>query len=477
MGPAPLIPDGRLPFSTKAFYGSGTVAFGIKEQGFAGLLMLYYNQVVGLPAAWVGAAIMIAMVVDALVDPLIGQASDDLRTKWGRRHPFMYAAAIPIAVSYFFLWAPPQLGHEAMFAYLVVVAIVVRLAISLYEIPSTALLAEFTSDYDERTSLVAYRYFFGVLAGVTIAIVTFKYFLVPSAAHPSGTLNPAGYVTYGLVAGAVMLLSVVVSTLGTHNRIPTLTVNAKPERKSFLEIVGAMKAVLLDKTYAAILLASLFFAMSAGLTTSLTLYFNTFFWGLEAAQIAVLASAGFGGIILAFAVAVPLSKVFGKKQTATVLFILSALSGATPLTLRLLEVFPDNGSPLQLPLLMVQLAFTTMCTISASILAVSMVADVGEQIQLRTGRRAEGLMFSAVIMVNKAVSGMGVLISGLLLAAVAFPEHAQPGQVPADVLSRLAVVYIAVALTLSAAAIFALSRYPITRAQHMDALRQLKEKA
>jgi GPH family glycoside/pentoside/hexuronide:cation symporter len=477
MKPDRLIPDGKLPFSVKAFYGSGTVAFGIKEQGFTGLLMLYYNQVVGLPAAWVGAAIMIAMVVDALVDPLIGQASDDLRTKWGRRHPFMYAAAIPIAVAYFFLWTPPHLGHEAMFAYLVVAAIVVRLAISLYEIPSTALLAEFTSDYDERTTLVAYRYFFGVVAGVVIAIVTFRYFLVPTAAQPAGALNPDGYVTYGLVAGAVMLASVLISTLGTHSRIPTLRVDAKPERKSFLEIVSAMKAVLFDKTYAAILLASLFFAMSAGLTTSLTLYFNTYFWGLSAAQIATLSSAGFAGILLAFAVAVPLSKIFGKKQTATVLFILSALSGATPLTLRMLDLFPNNGSGLLLVLLMVQLAFTTMCSISASILAVSMVADVGEQIQLRTGRRAEGLMFSAVIMVNKAVSGMGVLISGLLLAAVAFPEHAQPGQVPAEVLSRLAVTYIVVALSLSATAILALSRYPITRAHHVEALRQLKENA
>ena len=92
---------GKLPWTTKLVYGLGTVAFGIKDNGFNALLMIYYNQVVGLPAAWVGAAIMLAMAADAALDPVIGQWSDSLRTKWGRRHPFMYASVIPVAIFYF----------------------------------------------------------------------------------------------------------------------------------------------------------------------------------------------------------------------------------------------------------------------------------------------------------------------------------------------------------------------------------------
>ena len=87
------------PRRTRLLYGLGTVAFGVKDQGFNALLMLFYNQVIGLPATWVGAAIMIAMVADALFDPLLGQYSDDFRSRWGRRQPFMYAAALPIALS------------------------------------------------------------------------------------------------------------------------------------------------------------------------------------------------------------------------------------------------------------------------------------------------------------------------------------------------------------------------------------------
>jgi len=101
---SPSRPAGALPLSTRLLYGSGTIAFGVKDHGFNALLMLFYNQVVGLPAAWVGSAIMIAMIADALFDPLLGQYSDNVRTRWGRRHPFMYAAALPIAASYLLLW-------------------------------------------------------------------------------------------------------------------------------------------------------------------------------------------------------------------------------------------------------------------------------------------------------------------------------------------------------------------------------------
>src|SRR6185295_12332503 len=93
--------------TTKLFYGFGSVAFGVKDNGFAFLLLLYYNQVLGLPERWVGFGIMIALMVDAVLDPAVGYVSDHLHSRWGRRHPFMYASAIPVALSYFLLWAPP----------------------------------------------------------------------------------------------------------------------------------------------------------------------------------------------------------------------------------------------------------------------------------------------------------------------------------------------------------------------------------
>src|SRR5258708_8059379 len=189
---------------TKLFYGFGSVAFGVKDQGFLYFLLFFYNQVVGLPSAWVSGAIAMALIFDAFADPIVGQISDNLRTRWGRRHPFMYASAIPVAVSYFFLWFPPHLSQGAMFFYLVGMAIIVRTFITMFEIPNSAMIAELTNDYDQRTSFLSYRYFFGVVGGAVMTFFTFRYILAPDAAHPVGQLNPQGYVRYGIIAAVVM---------------------------------------------------------------------------------------------------------------------------------------------------------------------------------------------------------------------------------------------------------------------------------
>lgn len=466
-------PADVLPFRTRLLYGSGTIAFGIKDHGFNALLMLFYNQVVGLPAAWVGSAIMIAMVADALFDPLLGQYSDNVRTRWGRRHPFMYAAALPIALFYLLLWTPPEMAHGAQFAWLVATAILVRFSISLYEIPSTALLAEFTSDYDERTKLVAARYFFGVCGGIAMTVVTFGYFLRPTQAQPVGHLNASGYVTYAWVAAAIMMLSVLISSLGTQKEVlkrpPPPPVVKVPIGRMLREMLG----VLVHPAYISILLASLFFAVASGLSLSLGVYFSTYFWELSASQIATVASTAIVGILLAFVVVLPLSARFGKKPAAMLMFSLSLISSILPLALRLAGLFPANGDPLLLWLLMGQFAFNMMTTIAGGILAVSMVADVTDQIQLETGRRSEGLLFSAATMVNKAISGMGIMLAGLLLSFVGFPDNAQPGRVGAGALHGLATIYIAALTVATAIAIICLAYYPISRSSHQENIRRL----
>src|SRR5215467_1966468 len=121
-----------LTNSTIVMYGIGAAAFGVKDNGFAYFLLLYYNQVLGLPEAWVGFGIMFALVLDGVIDPLIGYLSDHLRSPWGRRHPFMYAAALPVAASYWLLWNPPTgLAPERLFLYFVAVAVLVRIFIAL----------------------------------------------------------------------------------------------------------------------------------------------------------------------------------------------------------------------------------------------------------------------------------------------------------------------------------------------------------
>ena len=87
-------------------YGFGSVAYGVKDNGFSYFLMFYYNQVLDLPGSLAGLAILIAMILDAVADPVVGFWSDSTHSRWGRRHLFMYASALPVAVAYYFLWNP-----------------------------------------------------------------------------------------------------------------------------------------------------------------------------------------------------------------------------------------------------------------------------------------------------------------------------------------------------------------------------------
>ncbi len=461
---------------TKLFYGFGSVAYGVKDAGFGTFLLLYYNQIVGLPAQLVGTAIMIALVFDAFADPIVGQISDNLRTRWGRRHPFMYASAIPVAVSYFFLWCPPHLPQGLMFYYLIVMAIVVRTFITMFEIPNSALIAEMTTDYDQRTSFLSYRFFFGVFAGALITYIAFKYILTPDAAHPNGQLNPQGYVRYGLVAALVMVGSILISSLGTHRNIKYFRV--PPQRRITLrQTLGEMAVSLSNPSFAVLMGAALCGTVAIGVSTAMLIYFNTYFWGLSAAQIAIFQIAGLISAFVSVAVATPLSRVFGKRRLAIGLFIAFILVAGLPIGLRLLGLFPVNGSPWLVPILFADRLLVTILAIIVLIMFSSMLTDVVEDNELRTKRRSEGLFFAASSFFAKAVSGAGAFIAGLMLAAVHFPQHANPATLDPHIVRDLAYVYLPVVIGMYTLGMILLSRYRITRESHEDNLRKLEQSA
>ena len=128
---------------------------GAKSNGFNYLLLFFYSQVIGLRPDLVSLGILIALMFDAVSDPMVGYISDNFRSRWGRRHPFMTAAGLPVSIAYYFLWSPPQLGETGLFLYFVCMAILIRTLITLYEIPAAALVAELTDDYDQRTEMMS----------------------------------------------------------------------------------------------------------------------------------------------------------------------------------------------------------------------------------------------------------------------------------------------------------------------------------
>ena len=417
-GAQPTIASPSL--STRLFYGLGSIAFGVKDNGFSYLLLLFYNQVVGLSAQKVGLAILIAMLVDAFLDPIVGQVSDNTRSRWGRRHPFMYAAALPVALSYLLLWNPPHWSKDALFYYLIGVAIVIRTFITFYEVPSSALAAELSSGYDERTVLLSYRYFFAWVGGLALYLITFTFLLVPDAHHATGQTNPAGFAKYGVLAAVIMFTAILVSSAGTHRHIPSFRVPPR-RRLSVLQMLREIGTTWSNRSFLFLTLSGLATAMAAGLTASMNIYINTFFWEFTSAQFALLVLGVFLSAFLALAGAAPLSRRFGKRAAAMGLMVSSVLIGLAPIVLRLMGLLAPNHSTALFVVILAQSILSVALGIGASTLLGSMIADVVEDGELKTGRRSEGLFFSASTLVLKAVSGIGIFAAGSILTLVHFP--------------------------------------------------------
>jgi len=469
--------QGKLPVRLKLAYGLGSVAFGVKDNGFQTILLIFYNQVVGMPAALVGLAIMIALAVDAIMDPIIGEWSDNLRTRWGRRHPLMYASAIPLGVSYLLLWNPPHLSQGGLFVYLVGVSIVVRTFISLYEAPSQALAPELTTDYAERTALAGYRSAFQWMGGLVMYALAFQVFLRPDATHPVGQLNPVGYAHYGLAAAIFMAVTILLSALGTHSRIKTFV--RPPERsRSLGEILSEVRDSLSNRSYLMILGSNLFSSTATGLAFSMGTYFYTYVWQLSAQQIAIFALVS---LVSAFLGTVLARLLAGreKRNTVVTLFLVGFALASGPQFLRLLGLFLPNGHPLLFPFLIVTNLLSLSQMIAAAIIGASMVSDVVEDSQAKTGRRSEGLFFAGQTFVQKAVSGVGIFLSSLILSAVHFPTAAggKVATVPPEMAHRLILTYLPVVTVLYLICLVWLAGYRITRESHAATLKRLAEQA
>ena len=164
----------------------------------------------------------------------------------------MYAAALPVAITYFFLWTPPEsLTDWQLFSYLLACAIIIRVFITFYEIPSVSLGPELTDNYVDRTSLMAYRYFFGWFGGLTTYNLVWFWFgpRNVTAEYADGRYNPAAWSEYGFVAAVLIFLGIIVTSIGTHKHIPDLI--EPPQRKITLGAVfrELFETLLANRSY------------------------------------------------------------------------------------------------------------------------------------------------------------------------------------------------------------------------------------
>jgi Na+/melibiose symporter-like transporter len=468
----------RLGLATKVSYGLGSVAQGVGLVALSTSVINYYLvSVVGLRPAVVGLVIMVSLIIDAVVDPAIGRWSDTFRSKLGRRHPFMYASTIPIALCTVLLWRHPAwISATGMPVYVFTVLVILRVAGGFYQIPSDALAPELAPDYHERTTLLSWRYFFGLFGLVFVSVLLNGVFLRRDAANPLGQNNPAGYANFGIAAAVIAVACILISAATTQRYIPFLQ-RPPRRRQSFGEAAREILTVITNPSLLAIMASGLVSGVAGGITESQRNFMSYDFWGLTPQVIAALTVAVAPASLLGVVAAPLLTRALDKKRTMMTVFTLSIFAGVVPVSLRLLGVLPPNGSPAIPIILGADLFIATVLGISGFVIVGSMIADVVEDSAVKTGIRSEGLLFAANGLLPKFTTGIGVMVGNFMLEFVRFPATAANGRIVAvdpAIMHKLALISLPVGAILNLIAVGVLIFYRIDRGTHEANLEALR---
>jgi GPH family glycoside/pentoside/hexuronide:cation symporter len=469
----------KLPLRNKIAYGLGQLGEGVKNSSFETFLLFYYNQVLGVSGTLAGAAILIALLFDAFLDPLVGSVSDAVRSKWGRRHPFMYAGALPFGVLFYFVFAPPAgLSERGLFLWLTGSAILVRFAMAVYLIPHNALGAELSADYHERTSIGGWRIFFGLIGAFATALIGFGAFFRDTPEHPFGQRNVAAYPKFAVFFGVIATIAVLASALGTHSRIKYLVQPShKPERLSFTRLFHELRESLQSPSFRALFVGTLVFFVTRGIQTSLGLHLSTHFWELSSVEIRNLTAINVVGLLVGVGCWGALSRRLDKKPTflaGVAVFSVFVVIGPV---LKLVGVWPSHSNAAAYMGLLGAFGFlASFGGGGALISATSMMADLTDEHEFDTGRRQEGIFFGALAFSGKASSGLGNFIAGAALDWIGFPENAARGSVAPDVVRHLGVIFgPGTILILILGAVY-FSRYRLTAARVSEIQKVLEQR-
>ena len=467
-----MTPAVALPRSLKVMHGLGSVAYGVKDNGFSVFLLIFYNQVLGIDAGVVGTVIMAALIFDAFADPIIGELSDRTQSKWGRRLPWLYTAAIPLGIIWLLLWHPPEMEQTGTIIWLFCTAVLARSLVAMCEVPSIALVPELTADYDERTRLMRYRFLFGWAGGLLMLIFAYGIFFTGE----KGVSDPVGYDAYSVWGALMMTGAVLISALGQHRHVAKQSPPA-PRGVGLGHAFAEAKVTLSNRAFLWLVSAAVFGLINQGLTFALTNYQLGFLWQLQQMEMLYYALILFATVIVAFIIVPPLSARLGKKNAAIFLALISMTFTAGLYGSWLLDLVPGAPNDPSILFMFALVAMTNSAAVGMMMLTSSMMADVVEASQQETGRRSEGLFFAGYFFMQKCAVGIGTFAAGMILTFADFPQNAVPGRVDVTVLDGLALYYMGTVLTLGIIGVLVLRHFPISRERHNERLRVLNTAA
>jgi GPH family glycoside/pentoside/hexuronide:cation symporter len=403
--------EDRVPIQQKIAYGLGALVTIVAVNSVVQLTSLVYVVGLGVSAVWIGYAQAFPRLWDAIIDPILGNFSDNCRSRHGRRIPFLVVGGILIGFAFWLLWTVPRdWSQEGIFAYFVVVSLFFYTVVPVYAIPHGALGLEMTSDYHERTSLFAFASFIGNVGALTLPWV---YFLANRPIFGGDTVNGIKWICLGMsviLTAAAMICAFVckegkLKQARAQERVPIIESFRTTYRNgTFVRLVAVFVLLIVG------------FQLVMGFNNLITIFY--LYGGHTEAASRLMAHNGTLWALVGIAGVAPMTwyaKRFGKRVaviSAPWLIIGGNLS----------KIVCYNP---QLPYLsMIPTVCLSLGMVVAFSLVNAMIADICDEDELVTGIRREGIYFAVYNWWWKVAVSVATIISGYLQRYAGFVEGA-----------------------------------------------------
>lgn len=466
---------GKVPLFDKIGYGAGNLAFGVVFQIISTYMVFYSTVILNIPGSIIGLAIGISVIWDAVSDPIMGHISDHTSSrKFGRRHFYILIGAFTIAASNFFLWdIDPKLSTVLKTFIIIILLLLVKTFTTIYSVPHTALGAELTDDYNERSSIQGIRTIFFILGLFSANVMGMFLFFRPTPEFAQGQMNPAAYRNIGITASVAALAFGLFCYFTTKKYIPFLPKMRKDVNKNksgmkglFQDVVSAMS----NTDYRYVVFGYLFTNIASALIGSIGMHVFTYTFHFDNYGIAVIFGALFGTSILSQPVWVKISTLLDKKPTVLIGLTSSMLSGLYFLIMVLFRESVIGSVPLFIPFSL--LAGFGMGGLFS--LPLSMIADTIDVDELASGYRKEGIYYGCMTLCYKLSQSVAIFILGVFLDMIRF-DSSLPMQPRGTVITLGLILAIGSILSVSLAMLF-YAKYSLNRDKIASVQRQIHEK-
>jgi GPH family glycoside/pentoside/hexuronide:cation symporter len=448
-------------------YAVGNMPFSVKDAAFVNFVVFYYTQVQGLSGSLAGLAMFIAMISDAINDPIVGSWSDTFKSRWGRRHPLILGGGLPMALMFLALFAPPEgMGEIGIFLWLTIVSILLRTFLTIYFIPYSAMGAELSGDYDERTVIAKARVTMAWLAGMTLPAVGFV-FIFKGQGDIDGRLIAENYTVYGILSTVIAAAGILFCAWGTRSVISRLPEASSSEAGfSLRKTVSDFRVAMGNRNFRFAVGNALAFGMAAGVYSTLGLYMGTYFWEFSTDQMAGLIIPTALATVLAFMLMGKLGQRFDKTvllgaASLAIAFNMVWFTGA-----RLLGLLPENGHPIIYPLQLLNALFAVASIVALQTVFISLIADILDEQEHKTGRRQEGVFFAAYSFIQKATTGLGALVAGIVIDVAGIGRATGTADISDASLATLGWFLLVITVVLGVVAYFFAKGIKLTRDEH-----------